>query len=160
MPGSEIPQTEATSALNPGPSPMIADLRTQLVSLGHTKTLLAKSETMTMHIHCYAPKGGENGMHAHIEEEHSFVCLQGEALFRGLEGDLPVLKRNQTIFLPRGCFYSFSNESDTPCILLRIGAGSQGYSDARLDPRGQPIPGRARKAGAVLPVFIEGQFFE
>ena len=142
------------------PDPLVVSLRTQLASRGHTKDLLASSDRMTVHIHCYAPKGGENGLHAHTEEDHVFVCLQGEALFRGIKGELPTVRKNQAIFLPRGCFYSFSNEGDEPCVLLRIGAGDKGYTGARLDPAGKPIPGRAKQAGAVQPVLIEGAFFE
>jgi quercetin dioxygenase-like cupin family protein len=143
-----------------GPAPEILGLRTQFVSAGHTKRLLAETGMMTMHVHCYGPKGGENGLHAHTEEDHIFVCLQGEALFRGLDGPLPALKKNQAIFLPRGCFYSFSNETDEPCVLLRFGAGPEGYASDRIDPRGRPIAGRAKQAGALKPVPIEGAFFE
>src|SRR5580698_2241848 len=109
------------SRIDHGPNPQIVALRTQLASAGHTKDLLAQTDLMTMHIHCYAPKGGENGLHAHTEEDHVFVCLQGQALFRGLDGVLPPLRKHQAIFLPKGCFYSFSNETSEPCILVRFG---------------------------------------
>jgi hypothetical protein len=56
-----------------GPNPQILSLRTQLVSQGHTKHLIAETDMMTMHMHCYGPKGGENGLHAHTEEDHIFV---------------------------------------------------------------------------------------
>jgi mannose-6-phosphate isomerase-like protein (cupin superfamily) len=141
-------------------NPEIIALRTQLASKGHTKHLLAKTDMMTMHIHCYAPKGGENGLHAHIKEDHVFVCLQGEAVFRGIGGELPALKKHQVIFIPKGCQYSFSNETEEPCILLRFGASPDGYGSERIDPQGKPIAGRAHKEGAVAPVLIEGAFFE
>jgi len=140
--------------------PEIIPLRTQLASKGHTKHLLAKTDMMTMHIHCYAPKGGENGLHAHVKEDHVFICLQGEAVFRGLHGELPALRKHQAIFIPKGCYYSFSNETNEPCILLRFGASPDGYGSERLDPQGKPIAGRAHKEGAVAPVLIEGGFFE
>src|SRR3954468_10418472 len=92
-----------------GGDPEIIALRTQLASKGHTKRLLARTDMMTMHIHCYAPQGGENGLHTHVKEDHVFVCLQGEAVFRGINGPLPALKKHQAIFIPRGCYYSFSN---------------------------------------------------
>jgi len=149
-----------TDIATDSPTPLIVSLRTQLASQGHTKDLLASSDRMTVHIHCYAPKGGENGMHAHTQEDHVFVCLQGEAVFRGLEVPLPPLRRNQAIFLPRGCFYSFSNEQNEPCILLRVGAGEKERSGERLDPQGNPIVGRGKKAHAVKPVLIENAFFE
>jgi mannose-6-phosphate isomerase-like protein (cupin superfamily) len=140
--------------------PEILSLRTQLVSEGHTKRLLAETDMMTLHVHCYGPKGGENGLHAHVEEDHVFVCLQGEAQFHGVDGPLPPLKKHQALFLPRGCFYSFSNEGELPLIMIRFGAGQKGYASARLDPDGKPIPGRAKQSGAAKPVLIEGAFFE
>jgi mannose-6-phosphate isomerase-like protein (cupin superfamily) len=140
--------------------PQIVTLRTQLVSAGHTKDLLAKTDGVTFHIHCYGPKGGENGLHAHVDEDHIFVVLQGEAQFSGLDGMLPVLRKNQALVLPKGCFYSFSNESTEPLVMIRFGASDKGASGARLDPVGKPIPGRGKQAGAKAPVFIENAFFE
>lgn len=141
--------------------PEILSLRTQLVSAGHTKTLLAKTDLMTFHVHCYGPKGGENGLHTHTEEDHLFVCLDGEAQFRGLNGPLPPLKKHQALFLPKGCYYSFSNETDKPLILIRFGASAKGTNGGqRLDPRGQHIPGRGQQHGAVKPVLIDNAFFE
>ena len=139
--------------------PEIVALRTQLTSQGHTKNLLAKTDLMTMHIHCYAPKGGENGLHAHTKEDHVFVCLQGEAVFRGLSGELPALKKNQAIFIPKGCYYSFSNETQDPCVLLRFGASIGSQHGDRIDPDGKTIAGRTHQHGAVAPVLIEGAFF-
>jgi hypothetical protein len=143
-----------------GPKPEILTLRTPIVSQGHMKILLAETDMTTMHIHCYAPKGGENGLHAHTEEDHVFVCLDGEAQFVGIDGPLPPLKRHQAIFLPKGCFYSFSIETESPCVLLRFGASASGRAGARIDPAGRPIPGRSKQIGAIRPVLIEGAFFE
>jgi mannose-6-phosphate isomerase-like protein (cupin superfamily) len=151
---------QSTSVPGAERDPEIISLRTQLVSKGHTKRLLAKTDMMTFHVHCYSPKGGENGLHAHIEEDHIFVCLQGEAQFTGLKGPLPPLKKNQALFLPKGCFYSFSNETDAPLIMIRFGASPKGYGSSRLDPTGRPIPGRGKQHGAVEPVPIDGAFFE
>jgi mannose-6-phosphate isomerase-like protein (cupin superfamily) len=140
--------------------PQILTLRTQLVSAGHTKDLLAEADGMTFHIHCYGPKGGENGLHAHVNEDHIFVVLQGEAQFSGLNGPLPVLRKNQALMLPKGCFYSFSNESTEPLVMIRFGATDKRLPDGRLDPEGKPIPGRGQQAGSKPPVFIENAFFE
>jgi mannose-6-phosphate isomerase-like protein (cupin superfamily) len=141
-------------------APEIITLRTQLVSSGHSKDLLAQTDNMTFHIHCYGPKGGENGLHAHVEEDHVFVVLQGEAQFFGLDGPLPVLKKNQALMLPKGCFYSFSNEGADPLVMIRFGARQQDASNGRFDPAGAPIPGRAKQAGAKAPAFIANAFFE
>src|SRR5262249_60230487 len=99
------------AAAETGPAPKVLRFRTQLVSAGHPKDLLAGTEHMTFHIHCYGPKGGENGLHAHVDEDHVFVVLQGEAQFYGINGPLPALKKNQALMLPRVAFYSFANET-------------------------------------------------
>ena len=140
--------------------PQILTLRTQLVSAGHTRDLLAETEGVTFHIHCYGPKGGENGLHAHVDEDHIFVVLQGEAQFSGLNGPLPVLRKNQALMLPKGCFYSFSNEGSEPLVMIRFGAIDKNARGDRLDPQGKPIPGRGKQPGAKPPQFIAGKFFE
>src|SRR5215470_13694115 len=154
-----MPAATAVAA-QPAVEPEILTLHTQLVSAGHTKHLLAQTDGVTFHIHCYGPKGGENGLHAHVDEDHIFVVLQGEAQFSGLDGMLPVLRKNQALVLPKGCFYSFSNETTEPLVMIRFGAMDKTAPGGRLDPAGKPIPGRSRQAGAKAPVFIENAFFE
>ena len=140
--------------------PQILSLRTQLVSQGHTKDLLAEADGMTFHIHAYGPKGGENGLHAHLNEDHIFVVLQGQAQFYDLDGPLPALKKNQALMLPKGCFYSFANETDDPLVMIRFGASHNKLPEGRLDPQGKPIPGRGKAAGSKPPAFIPGAWFE
>jgi mannose-6-phosphate isomerase-like protein (cupin superfamily) len=155
-------QPDVDGATKPIVQPEILTLRTQLVSDGHTKDLLARTDGVTFHIHCYGPKGGENGLHAHIDEDHIFVVLQGEAQFSGLEGPLPVLRKNQALMLPKGCFYSFSNEGTEPLVMIRFGAMDPKAAGGRLDPEGRPIPGRSKQAQAQgkQTVFVENAFFE
>ena len=158
MPATDTTLMPATETATPEPE--ILTLRTQLVSAGHTKDLLAHTDAMTFHIHCYGPKGGENGLHTHVDEDHVFVVLQGEAQFYGRNGPLPVLKKNQALMLPRGAFYSFANETDEPLVMIRFGAMDRKARGDRLDPQGKPIPGRGKQKGAKPPVLIEGKFFE
>jgi len=140
--------------------PQILSLRTQLVSEGHTRMLLAETDNSTFRIHCYAPKGGENGLHAHTDEDHVFVILQGEAQFYDLDGPLPVIKKHQALMLPKGCFYSFENSGDGPLVLLRFGAMEKNWTGDRLDPNGKPLAGRSQTHHSKKPVLIENAFFE
>jgi len=140
--------------------PEILNLRTQLVSQGHTRILLAETENCTFRIHSYGPQSGENGLHAHTDEDHIFVVLQGEAQFYDLDGPLPVLKKNQALMLPRGCFYSFSNDTDGPLIMLRFGAMEKNWKGDRLDRQGKPIPGRGKAPGSKPTILIDNAFFE
>lgn len=140
--------------------PQIISLRTQLVSQGFTRVLLAETDNSTFRIHCYGPQSGENGLHSHVDEDHVFVVLQGEAQFHDLNGPLPVLRKHQALMLPKGCFYSFSNDTDEPLVMLRFGAMEKNWKGDRLDPQGKPIPGRGHGPGAKPTVLIEGAFFE
>src|SRR5262245_55874545 len=155
-----VPARNTAETAQPAIDPEILTLLTQLVSSGHTKDLLARTDGVTFYIHCYGPKGGENGLHAHVNEDHIFVVLAGEAQFSGLNGPLPVLRKNQALMLPKGCFYSFSNEGTEPLVMIRFGAFDKNAAGGRLDPQGKPIPGRGKQAGAKPPVFIEDKFFE
>jgi hypothetical protein len=85
--------------------------------------------------------------------------LQGEAQFTGRKGALPPLRKNQALMLPKGCFYSFSNEGTEPLVMIRFGAKDKDAPGGRLDPAGKPIAGRAKQHGAKPPVFIENAFF-
>lgn len=160
MTDATLTHSPRTAAGRADIKPEILTLRTQLVSSGHTKDLLAETDGVTFHMHCYGPKGGENGLHTHVDEDHIFVVLQGEAQFFDLDGALPVLRKNQALMLPKGCFYSFSNEGTEPLVMIRFGAMPKNAAGGRLDPAGKPIPGRGQQHGAKPPVFIENAFFE
>jgi mannose-6-phosphate isomerase-like protein (cupin superfamily) len=139
----------------------LVQLKTQLVSQGHTRHLLAETDLMTLRIHCYGPGIGENALHSHTKEDHIFLVLQGTARFNNGRDGNTVLEatKNQAVVLPAGCYYQFCNSGDTPLVMARIGAG-QDKSDMRLNPDGTPVPGRSHEQGAAKPVFIEGAFFQ
>ena len=116
---------------------------------GSYPDLLAETDNSTFRIHCYGPKSGENGLHAHIDEDHIFVVLEGEAQFYDLDGALPVLKKHQALMLPKGCFYSFSNDGD----------GAAGH--AALRRHGEELDGRpARSEGQANPRPRQGARFQ
>lgn len=139
--------------------PQVVRLRTQLVSQGHTRRLLAQTDLTTLRIHCYAPGIGENALHAHMNEDHIFVVLDGTALFSGLEGEIARLTKHQAIVLPKGCFYQFSNCGESPLVMARFGA-SREKDDWRIAPDGTRIPGRSSEQSYVEPVVIENAYFE
>jgi mannose-6-phosphate isomerase-like protein (cupin superfamily) len=139
----------------------VVQLRTQLVSEGHTRHLLAETDLMTLRIHCYAPGIGENALHAHTKEDHIFLVLDGTAQFNTGRDGATILNagKHQAVVLPAGCYYQFRNSGEAPLVMVRIGAGPD-KSDMRLNPDGSPIPGRTHEQGAAKPVLIEGAFFE
>jgi len=143
------------------PKAQVVQLKTQLVSEGHTRFMLAETDLMTLRIHCYAPGIGENALHAHTKEDHIFVVLDGTAQFNTERDGKTVLTatKNHAVVLPAGSYYQFCNSGQTPLVLARIGAG-QDKADQRLNPDGSAIPGRAQEQGAAKPKLIDGAFFE
>mgnify|MGYP001053991107 FL=1 len=83
----------------------VVQLKTQLVKEGHTRTLLAETDLMTLRIHCYAPGIGENALHSHTKEDHIFLILQGTAQFNTGRDGQTILRagKNNAIVLPAGC---------------------------------------------------------
>ena len=79
----------------------LVQLRTQLVSQGHTRHLLAETDLMTLRIHCYSPGIGENALHSHTKEDHIFLVLEGTAQFNTGRDGKTVLKSRQA---PGGSF--------------------------------------------------------
>ena len=138
--------------------PKIVSLRTQLVKKGRSRELLSETDYSTFRIHCYATRTGENAMHAHLNEDHIFVVLQGTATFSGLNGEIIKLGKNNAIVLPKGCFYQFANYGEEPLVMIRFGAHAEKF-DHRINPDGKQIAGRASE-GYGDPELIENAFFE
>ena len=134
-------------------------LRTQLLRAGRSDNLLAKTDLMTVRIKCYA-EGGENALHAHPAEDHTFVVLDGAARFVGREGEIGVLTRNEGIMLPKGTYYRFESCGDVPLVLLRVGAAKERPKVPRINPQGVPLPGNSPENKHEEGVPIEGRFYE
>ena len=82
--------------------------------------------------------GGENELHAHPHEDHTFVILQGAAKFYGPNKEERIAKAGEGVLLPAGTFYWFHVTSDEQLVMLRIGAqASQGDRFRRIDIKGE-----------------------
>jgi len=134
-------------------------LRTPLMKQGRSDITLAQTENMTVRIKCYAA-GGENELHAHAAEDHTFTVLAGQARFWGPEGELATLGRNEGIMIPRGVFYKFESCADEPLVLMRVGAKLGKADVPRMTVDGRPIPGDSLENKTVPPIVMEGAFYE
>nr|WP_293099569.1 cupin domain-containing protein [Okeania sp. SIO2F4] len=85
--------------------PQVFQLKTQLLSKGKSDYTLAKTDLMSVRIKCFA-EGGENVLHSHPGEDHTFFVLAGKARFFDKDGEVGVFTKNQGILLPRGSFYN------------------------------------------------------
>ena len=110
-------QTETRTELPTDVQPQLYRLRTPLMKHGRMDTVLATTDTMQVRMKSYA-QGGENALHAHSREDHTFIVLAGHARFWG-QGDVEmgVFGRNEAVMLPRGCFYRFESCGDEPLVM-------------------------------------------
>ncbi len=135
-------------------------VRTPLASKGRLDSVLAETEMMQLRIKCYA-EGGENVLHAHTDEDHSFIVLQGQARFHDGEGNSQVLGRNEGIMLPVGAKYYFQSCGNEPLVLLRVAARTKERPAVRrIAPDGSPLPGHTAANKHEDGVIIPGAFYE
>src|SRR5438045_5826782 len=123
--------------------PAFFKLEAQLPQQGRTDTPVAASDKMWVVLKTYAADG-ENGLHAHPNEDHTFVVLQGEATFYGPNGETRTIGKNEGVLLPHGTFYCFKATratSDEPLVMVRIGAAAFDGVDrhGRIGPDGSKM---------------------
>jgi mannose-6-phosphate isomerase-like protein (cupin superfamily) len=120
--------------------PTFFKLEAQLPKQGRTDTPLAASDKMWIVLKTYAADG-ENGLHAHPHEDHTFVVLQGEATFYGPNGETRTIGKNEGVLLPHGTFYWFA--CLTPTATVPRGGGRRRHTSRRGRRTVRPT-GRAR----------------
>jgi len=136
------------------PSPETFKLRIQLLDEGSRSEMLSDTGNLKIKIRCYAAGGGENAMHAHHGQDHSFVVLQGQARFYGPRGEVRDLGRNDGIMLPSGCYYCFENAGTEPLVVLRIESITKdgGDPNVRLGMHAQQIEPHAVENNREKPI--------
>ena len=135
-------------------------LRAQMLEKGRTNTPLARTDNMWAILKVYA-SGGENGLHTHPNEDHTFLVLQGKARYYDAEGGYTDVGKHEGIMLPAGAYYWFEAISEEPLVLLRVGCRAGGEDPrARLNARGEPMPGDSKENKRVPVVYRDGEFFE
>lgn len=141
--------------------PTFFRMRTQLVDMGNTELPLAVGDNLWIKIKVYA-QGGENHLHAHPYQDHSFIVLDGACCFHGPRGEKKMMKEKDGIFLPAGSYYWFEQVGKEPLVVLRIGACTPGgHPDTRVMPDGswQVRRGRAEVFKSKDVVYRKGAFY-
>ncbi len=159
----EVGDTTATVDFDKAPSPSRFRLRAQLLDAGSESRILAETDSLQMKIRVYAPHEGENAMHAHHNQDHSFVVLQGQARFYGPRGEAWELGRNEGIMLPEGAYYCFENSGDDPLVVMRIATmmSDKGDPETRLGVHQRQIDSHtAENRRPQKIVYREGEFYE
>jgi mannose-6-phosphate isomerase-like protein (cupin superfamily) len=122
-------------------APTFFKIEARLPIEGRTNIALGSSESMTVMLKTYA-SGGENELHAHPNEDHTFVIFQGTARFYGPDNEQQSLGAGEGVLLPHGTFYWFHVTSKEPLVMLRIGAQfGEGERFYRIGIDGQPMVG-------------------
>ena len=131
---------------------------TQLLSVGRSDRVVAKSENLTARIKVYA-EGGENVIHAHAREEHMFLVLAGQATFHlGKEERPQVVNQFEGVLLPAKAYYWFQSSGDDNLVMFRVGTGKRDGDD-RMSTSGAPLPGDSAENKHVDGVPVPGRFF-
>jgi mannose-6-phosphate isomerase-like protein (cupin superfamily) len=155
---NDAPPQATDDAVKPG----FFQMRSQLLDAGNTEMPLAVGEHLWLKIKVYA-KGGENKLHAHPYQDHSFIVLSGRACFHGPQDETRELGPNDGIFLPKNCFYWFETISDEPLVLLRVGAtmAPDKHPDTRIMPDGEWKVRRGRAETFISPdvKYRDGEFY-
>jgi mannose-6-phosphate isomerase-like protein (cupin superfamily) len=143
------------------PKASVFTLESPLPEQGNDRAYLAHTDKLWLFLTVHAPANGENLMHTHNNEDHSFVVLQGSAEFNGPNGEVAKVAKHQGIMLPRGVFYTFRALNDEPLVMLRIGAvvDPEKNPHGRIDMNGKELQGNASDNNAVATVFKAGAFF-
>ena len=155
---NELKRQEAALAENKKPT--VFKLRAQMLEQGRTDTKLAATDDMTLRLKVYA-SGGENELHAHPEEDHAFIILQGSADFYGPEGEAIKLGAHEGIMLPKGNLYWFNATSEEPLVMLRI--GNPNYkkmgTPGRINAEGKEMRGDSEENKTVPIIFKADEYF-
>jgi mannose-6-phosphate isomerase-like protein (cupin superfamily) len=138
------------------PKAQVFSLKTPLLSEGRSNEVLAQTDLLKLRVKVYA-EGGENGLHTHNDEDHSFVILQGQATFHDETDAATVVNKYEGIMLPKGAFYYFQSTGDENLVLLRVGAGREPEGAFRVGTNGVPLTREENKHIDGVP--IPGKFF-
>ncbi len=140
--------------------PHFFQLAARLPVEGRTNQVFGATPLMNLVLKTYA-SGGENELHAHTNEDHVFVVLQGAATFYGPRGEERVVRRNGGVVLPRGVLYRFIAHEEEPLVLLRVGAVHDLEADplGRVDEHGAPFDGYSERNKEMPCVLSENDWF-
>ena len=137
-------------------------LKTPYMEQGRVTQLVAETDNMWIHTKINS-EGGENAVHCHLDEDHSFVVLEGQmSVFDEKDNELTI-EKYQGVMIPKGAYYRYLNTGDDNLVMLRIGCGidakPQRGEDARLRPDGKPLPSNSEENKTLPPIEMPGKFF-
>ena len=130
-------------------------LRTPYMKQGRTTQLVAETQNMWIHTKINY-EGGENEIHTHLDEDHSFIVLEGQMSVFDEKGSEIKVEKYQGVMIPKGAYYRYLNTGSENLVVLRVGAGikgqSQGGEEMRVRPDGKPLIASSEENKTVPPI--------
>ena len=130
------------------------------LSAGRVNIDLARTDLLWLSLKINA-EGGENAVHAHTAEDHSFIVLEGEVTFYDEHGEGKTLGAYEGIMIPKGAYYRYLNTGERNLFMLRVGARREAEEGkpSRHKPDGSPILGDDAENFHIDGVPIPGKSF-
>src|SRR4030095_4205821 len=147
---------QASKKLDPTEKPKTQkfSLRTPYMKQGRITQLVAETENMWIHTKINY-EGGENEIHTHLDEDHSFIVLEGQMSVFDEKGNEIKVEKHQGVMIPKGAYYRYLNTGSENLVVLRIGAGvkgqKQGGEETRVCPDGKPLNALSEETKTVAP---------
>lgn len=130
-------------------------LRTPYMKQGRITQLVAETENMWIHTKINY-EGGENEIHTHLDEDHSFIVLEGQMSVFDEKGNEMKVAKHQGVMLPKGAYYRYLNTGKENLVVIRVGAGikgkPQGGVEMRVRPDGKPLLADSAENKTVPPI--------
>jgi len=137
------------------PQTKLFSLRTPYMKQGRITQLVAETENMWIHTKINY-EGGENEVHTHLDEDHSFIVLEGQMSVFDEKGNELKVGKYQGVMIPRGAYYRYLNTGPENLVVIRVGAGikgkKQGGEDMRVRPDGKPLVASSEENKTVPPI--------
>ncbi|HEY7320460.1 MAG TPA: cupin domain-containing protein [Candidatus Binatia bacterium] len=152
----------ARKQTNEKPKAYTFSLKTPYMKQGRVTQLVAETENMWIHTKINA-EGGENEIHTHLDEDHSFIVLEGQMSVFDETGREMKVEKYQGVMIPKGAYYRYLNTGAGNLVVLRIGAGVKGQPQRgavmRVRPDGRPLPAESLENKTLPPIEDTGKFF-
>jgi len=137
------------------PQTKLFSLRTPYMKQGRITQLVAETKNMWIHTKINY-EGGENEIHTHLDEDHSFIVLEGQMSVFDEKGNELKVGKYQGVMIPRGAYYRYLNTGPENLVVIRVGAGikgkKQGGEDMRVRPDGKPLVASSEENKTVPPI--------
>jgi mannose-6-phosphate isomerase-like protein (cupin superfamily) len=137
------------------PQTKLFSLRTPYMKQGRITQLVAETENLWIHTKINY-EGGENEIHTHLDEDHSFIVLEGQMSVFDEKGNELKVGKYQGVMIPKGAYYRYLNTGPDNLVVIRVGAGikgqKQGGQEMRVNPEGKPLIASSEENKTVPPI--------